>query len=157
MAIEDLPGYPGLVTLIESYINKINDAQDSYFIDYGKYFQGVDLISDSEPNGVIPVQADTNKKPEGDQDHSWFDFDKTVFAASMALPTNIKINIYESDDKVNNTFGWGYVITFEFWRDGLGPDILGTSGRHWYFRHHRGPATPSGIFDQWLILFEGDA
>jgi len=147
--ITDLPSYPRIAALLDNYISSIEVAQDDFIAANNKYFQGLD-IANGQPNGVNNVTADATKMPS-DQEFSWLDFDPQVFAGSIALPVNIKVDVYESD------LGWGYTLTFEFWRDGLSPDARGNVGNHWVYKHHVGPNSVFGaINDEWYIQYDGD-
>jgi hypothetical protein len=147
--ITDLPSYPRIANLLDNYITSIDVAQVDYYAANDKYFQGLDLAS-GQPDGVTNVTFDTTKKPS-DQEASWLDFDPRVFAASIALPVNIKMDVYESE------LGPGYTITFEFWRDGLSPDAYGNEGNHWVYKYHVGPdPIPAGaIYNEWFIEYDG--
>ena len=145
--ITDLPSYPRIATLLDNYIISVDVAQVDYFDANNKYFQGLDLVS-GQPDGVKNVKSDSTKKPS-DQEFSWLDFDPKVFALSVALPVNIKMNVYESQE-----FGSGYRIIFEFWRDGLSPDAYGNEGNHWVYVYHVGPdpdPVPGAIYDEWFV------
>ena len=146
--ITDLPSYPRIATLLYNYIISIDDAQADYFAANTKYFQGFDLVS-GQPDGVTNVKTDTTTKLS-DQEVSWRDFEPRVFAASLALPVNIKMNVYESE------LGWGYKLIFEFWHDGLGPDADGNVGNHWKYVVHLGPNPPEAgeIYDNWYIQLD---
>ena len=146
--ITDLPSYPRIATLLDNYINSVDYAQVDYFAANNKYFQGLDIVS-GQPNGVTNVTADTTNMPS-DQQISWRDFEPQVFAASLALPVNIKMNVYQS------LLGWGYTLIFEFWRDGLSPDAYGNVGNHWVYFYHVGPnPDPGAIYDEWFIQYDG--
>jgi hypothetical protein len=137
--ITDLPSYPRIAALLDNYIISIEDAQAVFHAANNKYFQGLDLV-DGQPNGVNNVTIDATKMPT-DQEFSWLNFDPKVFAGSLALPVNIKINVYQN----------GYTLIFEFWRDGLSPD----GSNHWVYMHHVGPNPMYGaIYDEWFTLDE---
>ena len=143
--ITDLPSYPRIANLLDNYIISLDVAQVDYFAANKKYFQGVELVS-GQPDGVTNVTSDPTKKPS-DQEASWLDFDPRVFAASIALPVNIKINVYQSQ------LEWGYTLIFEFWRDGLSPDASGNVGNHWVYMYHVGPDPISyAHYDEWFIM-----
>ena len=144
--ITDLPSYPRIASLLYNYIISMDVAQADYFAANTKYFQGLGLVS-GMPDGVTNVKADTTMKPS-DQEVSWRDLDSKVFAASLALPVNIEMDVYDSPG-----VGWGYTITFEFWHDGLGPDAYGNEGNHWVYVYHVGPNPPEtgAIYDDWFI------
>jgi len=147
--ITDLPSYPRIATLLDNYIISVDVAQVDYFDANNKYFQGLDLVS-GQPDGVKNVKSDSTKKPS-DQEFSWLDFDPKVFALSVALPVNIKMNVYESP------LGWGYTLIFEFWSEGLSPDAHGNEGNHWVYVYHVGPnpVPPGAIYDEWFIQYDG--
>ena len=138
--ITDLRSYPRIANLLDNYITSLDVAQVDYYAANNKYFQGLDLAS-GQPDGVTNVTFDTTTKPS-DQEASWLDFDPRVFAASIALPVNIKIHV--------NSLG--YTLIFEFWRDGLSPDAFGNEGNHWVYVYHVGPnPIPYAIYDEWYI------
>jgi hypothetical protein len=142
--ITDLPSYPRIATLLDNYIISVDVAQVDYFAANNTYFQGLDLVS-GQPDGVKNVKSDSTKKPS-DQEFSWLDFDPKVFALSVALPVNIKMNVYESQ------LDWGYTLIFEFWRDDLSTDANGNEGDHWVYMYHVGAdPDPVAIYDEWFI------
>jgi hypothetical protein len=146
--ITDLPSYPRVAALVKQYIRSIDGAQADYFAANTIYYQGLDLV-DGYPDGVTNVATDPTKKPS-DQELDWFDFDPQVFAMSVALPVNIRI------DTQNTAPDWGYTITFEFWRD-LGPDAYGNVGDHWVYLYNVGPnIDPNAHYDEWFIEYDGD-
>lgn len=146
--ITDLPSYPRIATLLDNYIGSVDVAQVDYFAANNKYFQGLDIVS-GQPDGVKNGTSDTTKRPS-DQEFSWLDFDPRVFAISLALPVNIKIDVYQSP------LGWGYTLIFEFWRDGLSPDAYDNEGNHWVYMYHVGPNPfPGAIYDEWFIQYDG--
>jgi hypothetical protein len=151
--ITDLPSYPRLAALVNQYIRSIDAAQADYFAAINEYFQGLSLV-DGYPDGVTNVTTDPTKKPS-DQELDWFDFDPRVFAMSVALPVNIKI------DTQNTAPYWGYKITFEFWRD-LGTDAYGNAFDHWVYVYKVGDINeglntdPNAHYDEWFNEYDGD-
>jgi hypothetical protein len=141
--ITDLPSYPRVAAMVKQYIRSIDGAQADYFAANTIYYQGLDLV-DGYPDGVTNVTTDPTKKPS-DQEFDWFDFDPQVFAMSVALPVNIRI---DTDD---TPLGPGYTITFEFCHD-LGPDAYGKVGNHWIYMYYVGPEPePTAKYNEWFI------
>jgi hypothetical protein len=147
--ITDLPSYPRLATLINNYINSIDVAQADWIAEHNGYFQGLDLV-DGQPNGVNNVKTDSTKMPT-DQAFSWFDLSPQVFATSIALPVNIRVDVAQNGPDSS------YTITFEFYRD-LGQDAHGNVGNHWKYVYYVGPEPdPNAILNEWFVEDEGEA
>ena len=146
--ITDLPSYSRITNLLDNYISALDVAQADFFAVNNKYYQGLDL-ADGQPNGVNNVTTDPTNKPS-DQEFDWLDFAPQVFAMSLALPVNIRIDTH------NSAPDWGYTITFELWRD-LGPDAKGNEGNHWVYKYYFGPNPDlTAIYDEWFIMYDGD-
>lgn len=143
----DHPNWGVIHGMVTSMINKVHVAQSSYFLKYEKYFQGI--TAPAEPvDGTESVSVNWFVKPT-DQEASWYVFDITTFVPATDIPFQMRIDVYESPQD-----GWGYILTFEVWYAGIGPDEYGNNGTHWLYHHHEGDAEIEGIFpifDEWYI------
>lgn len=133
MAATDHPFYDNLMTIITDLIVKITAAQASYFATHGKYFQGIKTPA-TPLDGVTEVTMDVDAKPT-DQLEGWIDFDSQTFKRNTKVPYQIRVDVYESP------LGWGWVFTGELWY----------AGEHLVYKHHNGPETLSGIFDELYV------
>jgi hypothetical protein len=131
---------------LKSFIQSVSDKQAEYFVNEGKYFQGI-ITPETPQDGLIDAGVNWAVKPS-DQETSWKDFAPNVFRSNVQIPFQISINIYESPD------GWGWILVIDVWIDGLGPDAYGNDGSHWKYSHHEGPAVFTDIFDEWYISDE---
>jgi hypothetical protein len=140
------PRYAVVETLVQALITKVRIAEATYFTANHKYFQGI--ITPSTPqDGMTDATPNWAVKPT-DQIESWKDFDSTTFKTQFKIPFQIRIDVYESPA------GWGWILTIDVWKAGLGPDQFGTDGIHWKYQHHEGPEVLSGPWDTWFILPE---
>ncbi len=145
----DHPQYAKISTLTESIISQIADAQDEFFIENSRYFQGLWLLGDTQVDGTTDETISENTSPD-DFGVTWAEFMPTVFKKKVTLPVNVKIDVYTSPR------GWGWILFAEVFYPDMGPDAYGTYGDHWVYRHHEGPDDISGgIFDEWYIEVEG--
>jgi hypothetical protein len=95
-------------------------------------------------DGNIASDIPYGKKPS-DQDDSWNEFAARDFKMDTKVPTHIQIDVYQAQN------GWGWILVFDIWKQGLGPDNYGTDGNHWKFQHNEGPEVREGIWDEWFI------
>jgi hypothetical protein len=114
-------------------IVKITAAQDAYFATHGKYFQGIKTPA-IPLDGVTEGTMDVDVKPT-DQLEGWIDFDSNTFKRNTKVPYQMKIKVY------NALSGHGWVFTGE----------LFYNSEHLVYRHHNGPETLSGIFDELYV------
>lgn len=138
------PRYALIDTLVKSLITKVQVAQATYFAANQAYFQGI-ITPSTIQSGDVDAIPNWNVAPS-DQITSWRDFDPTTFKTNFKVPFQLRIDVYESPR------GWGWILTIEVWKDGLGPDETGRLGNHWVYRHHDGPSPfADAIFDKWYI------
>jgi len=143
MAITDHQNYNSIMTLVNSLIIKIRNAQADYFVKRNQFFQGLRMPT-MDCDGILSLDINYGLRPS-DQTDSWNDFDKTNWKLGVKLPFNLSIDVYESPE------GWGWIMAVEFWAEGFGPDKYGHDGNHWVYKHNEGPAGAEGVFDDWYI------
>ena len=136
------PRYAVIDTLVKALITKVSIAEATYFAANQAYFQGI-VTPSSPTDGLTDATANWAVTPH-DQVASWKDFDPSTFKTNFKIPFQIRIDVYESP------IGWGWALTIEVWKSGLGPDEFGNDGNHWVYRHHEGPEN-YGLCDVWFI------
>jgi hypothetical protein len=149
MGIQDHPRFSTIQTWIDQVLINITNAQATYFAKNQKFFQGLKIPSQGKLDGNSEALIDYGLHPE-DQTDSWNTFEKAKFKENVKFPCHLKLDVYESPR------GWGWVVSFHLYVEGLGPDTYGNDGDHWVYQHNEGPSIRSGIFDDWFILEETD-
>ena len=145
MGFANHPNLAHLNTFTVAIVQSLSDAQADFYSANGRYFQGLPLLGDQQPDGTADIRIDNASKP-GDQDFSWHDFAPTIFKNNTKVPINVQIDVSESPD------GWGWKLVGEIWIDGLGPDAYGNEGLHWMYIHYEGPAPdPDTHYDEWFV------
>lgn len=146
MAIQDHPGYAALVTFTNSMVIKIRSKQAQYYVEKGKYFQGIKTPNEAvgRADGQTLKSIAYGLHPS-DQDDSWNTFDPTNFKVNTKVPAHIRIDVYQAPE------GWGWILIIDFWRTGLGPDAYGRNGDHWVYKHNEGPKMSGGVWGEWYI------
>jgi len=153
--ITDHPNFANITTLVQSIITVAESRQAEYFVSALRYFQGLRipeigeddygaLLEEDKLDGIRTEKINLTIKPD-DINETWADFDKDVFKVTLRLPIHISINVVQDPDG-----NWGWVLTAEFWYQGIDPDEFGHYGDHWLFHHSFGvPFYSNAPMDTW--------
>lgn len=144
MTIINHSNYSVIYIFVKNLIDIIRVKQDSYFVQKKKYFQGLCIPAQDKLDGIIPIKIDYDKHPS-DQEDSWFTFDSENYKTGVKFLTLVTLQVYESPK------GWGWILRFEIWKDGLDPDKYENKGNHWVYQHNEGPQVRTNIWDDWYI------
>lgn len=146
--ITDHPRYAQIMTYVNSFITNVSTQQADYFITNGRYFQGIKLLGEVQPDGNTDINMDATSKPS-DQLSSWNDFLPSVFKNNIKIPVQVTVSPYERNHEPK---GFGWILRIELWHTGLGEDYRGRTGNHWIYNYHEGPVAPEYPIEQWYVV-----
>ena len=144
---ENHPNLAQLNTFTASIIKTVIQSQADFFVEHGRYFQGLWLLGDNVQVDGTTDESVINISHPYDQEYTWKDFNPAIFKNNLKIPVNVKIDVYESPE------GWGWVLRAELWLEGLGPDAYGFESNHWVYKHVEGPNQNilCDVCDKWYV------
>jgi len=145
MLITEHPAYSLVMTKVNNFITVMTEAQARYFLEHGRFFQGLALVNGT-PDGVTELSAEVTRKPS-DQNETWADLDSQLFKQNLKVPFQVTCNTH----RFPTCHVWS--ANFEIWyMDAPLTDIYGESGNHIMYRHYDGDIQPSGNFGVWYVV-----